>query len=473
MSEGKNQFFHRPIPLGIVILVLVLTISAATLITFFYVQGAFKATEVVITNGDGTKNGFTYGSWPALQNARFFETVKENFLKEKTDFIEADLSAMKLRVYQEGTQALEVPIVSKGRSGSWWETPAGLYNIETKEETHFSSFGRVYMPWSMLFQGNFFIHGWPYYKNGEPVGEGYSGGCIRLSTEDAEKVFALAKKGMPVLIFENPLENDPPAGGKGNVSYELKKPEVSAESFLAADLENNFVFTQSESGKKRSIASLTKLMTALIAVEYINVEREVAIDPSMVVKTSIPRLTSGESFSVLDLLSLLLMESSNEAARAIPAPLGESWFISLMNKKAEAIGMEASSFVDTSGEQAGNISTAEDLFMLAKYLYYNRSFVLLMSMGKENRAAYDPSAFRNLKNLNEIPGREEMFGGKTGLTTAAGETMLAVFETKIAGNKRPIAIIVLGSDDNKKDVETILDYIQSNYETDSRQSTSE
>lgn len=455
--------FHRPVPLVVVMLILVAVGVIVVSLTSFYLKGTFKATEVVISNGEGKGTGFTYGSLPALENASFFETVKQSFVEEKTDFIEADLSAMKLRVYKEGVQAFEVPIVSKGRSGSWWETPAGLYKIETKEEVHFSSFGQVYMPWSMLFQGNFFIHGWPYYKNGEPVGEGYSGGCIRLSTKDAEKVFALVKKGTPVLIFESPLENN---ADKDGFAYALKKPEVSAKSFLAADLENNFVFTQNEPGEERSIASLTKLMTALIAVEYINVEREVTIDSSMVVKTSIPRLQAGERFSVLDLLSPLLMESSNEAARAVAAPLGESWFISLMNKKAEAIGMKQSSFTDTSGEQAGNLGTAEDLFMLAKYLYYNRSFVLLMSMGKENRSAYGPSAFRNVKNLNEILGTEGMFGGKTGLSTAAGQTMLAVFETEIGGKERPIAIIVLGSDDNKKDVETILNYIRSNYETD-------
>ncbi|MDP2704122.1 MAG: L,D-transpeptidase family protein [bacterium] len=465
MSLNKNSVFNHPVPLGVVVLILLSVVAIVISLTSLYLKGTLKATEVVITNGEGKETGFIYGSLPALQNASFFETVKQSFVEEKTDFIEADLSAMKLRVYKEGAQALEVPIVSKGRSGSWWETPAGLYKIETKEETHFSSFGRVYMPWSMLFQGNFFIHGWPYYKNGEPVGAGYSGGCIRLSTEDAEKVFALVKKGTPVLIFENPLENN---ADKDGFAYALKKPEVSAKSFLAADLENNFVFAENEPGEKRSIASLTKLMTALIAVEYINVEREVAIDSSMVVKTSIPRLQAGESFSVLDLLSPLLMESSNEAARAIPKPLGESWFTSLMNKKAEAIGMKQSSFADTSGEQAGNISTAEDLFMLAKYLYYNRSFVLLMSMGKENRSAYGPSAFRNVKNLNEITGTEGMFGGKTGLSTPAGQTMLAVFDIEIAGKKRPIAIIVLGSDDSKRDVETILNYIQSNYEREER-----
>jgi len=262
-------------------------------------------------------------------------------------------------------------------------------------------------------------------------------------------------------VYEDSFSNKSEDGDA--LTYALKKPLAGPASYLAADLENNFVFAENVPGEERAVASLTKLMTALIAVEYINVEREVTIDSSMIVKTSIPRLRPGIRASVLDLLSLLLMESSNEAALAVAGPVGESRFVDLMNQKAGAIGMKESRFADTSGTQAANVSTAEDLFALAKYLYYNRSFVLHMSVGNENRVAYGPSQFRDLANLNAIPGTAEMMGGKMGLSTATGDSMLAIFEIELGGEKRPVVVIVLGSDDSKRDAKALVRYIQSNY----------
>jgi len=464
LESSDKHFLHvhilnKHVPFLLAIIIFAFVISIAIGVPIYLTQtnnnSGFSIPGANIGGAD-----FVYGSWPALENADFFNTVKAELISNEEDFIESDLSNMVIRVYKNGQVESEVPIISKGREGSWWETPAGIYSVQGKEENHFSSFGQVNMPWSIPFQGNFFIHGWPTYPNGSPVAQGYSGGCIRLSTEDAEEVFHLASNGMPVLVFEDAFS--------GNIEgesfeYAIKTPNVNAKSYLAADLENNFVFSQSSLKEERSIASLTKLMTALIAVEYINVEREVAITPSMIIETSIPRLNSGDSFSVLDLLSVLLMESSNEAARAISIPLGESRFMSLMNIKAGAIGMNSTNFVDTSGVHSGNVSTAQDLFMLAKYLYYNRSFVLHMSIGNEKRAVYGPSAFYGVQNLNQIPGTEGMVGGKTGLSTAAGDSMLSVFEVEIEGEKRPIAIIVLGSDDGKRDTASILQHIKSNY----------
>lgn len=461
MTGHFLSIFQKRIALGVIIFVFAAVVGAVTWASAIYWKETLHATEVLIPNGKAENVPFSYGSWGALENASFFEVIEQRFVAEKISFIEADLSAMTLRVYKEGMMVKEVPIVSKGRVGSWWETPAGLYKVETKEKSHYSSFGHVYMPWSMAFQGNFFIHGWPHHEDGSPVPEGYSGGCIRLADEDARDVFSLSTVGMPVLVFEKPFRKELSDGAP---PYAFKGPAASSTSYLAADLENNFVFAQKSPNESRSIASITKLMTALVAAEYINVEKEVTITTGMMATTSIPRIKPGDRHAVIDLLSLLLMESSNEAATAIAAPLGRIRFVQLMNAKAAAIGMKQSSFVDTSGVHADDLSTAQDLFMLAKYLYYNRSFLLHMSMGKERRDAYGSSAFRNLQNFNEIKEIPEMIGGKIGLSSAAGETRLAIVELKIDGEKRPIAIIVLGSDDSKRDTMAILEHIRSNYE---------
>lgn len=460
-EDDKNlihvHLLHRHVPIWLVIFLLITIATSVGLIASLYTR-VIKETKLLIPNGENEKVAFIYGSWPALQNVQFFEKVKQSFISQNATFIEANLSSMILRVYKDGKSVKEIKILSKGKEGSWWETPAGLYKIETKEKDHFSSFGKVYQPWSMAFQGNFFIHGWPYYPNGDPVSKSYSGGCIRLSTDDAKEVFELINIGTPVLIFKNSFNGD-----SNTLNYEQKGALVSAESYIVADLNNNFIFAENKPNEIHSIASITKLMTALVAVEYINVDREVTINSSMITKTSIPRLKEGEKISVLNLLSLLLMESSNEAALAIASPIGKTQFINLMNNKSKAIGMENTYFADTSGALGDNSSTAEDLFMLAKYLYYNRSFIVHMSMGKENRAAYEPSPYINISNFNLMHTEEKMIGGKIGLSTSAKNSILAIFELEIENKKGPVAIILLRSDNIETDIKSILQYIKTNF----------
>ncbi|MBI3273584.1 MAG: L,D-transpeptidase, partial [Candidatus Colwellbacteria bacterium] len=112
----------------------------------------------------------------------------------------ADLGEMTLKRYENGEVRVEYPILSKGKPGSLWETPTGSYQIKTKEENHYSTIGNVWMPWSMQFFGNFFIHGWPYYEGGSPVSPGFSGGCIRLSEKDAQELFNQVTRATPVFV---------------------------------------------------------------------------------------------------------------------------------------------------------------------------------------------------------------------------------------------------------------------------------
>lgn len=451
---------HRHISSWIAISIFFILAFAVGFASFSYARITAETIKLMVLNGKNENIAFLSGSWPALGNINFFEDVRQDFISQKADFIEVNLTSMTLHVYRDGNNLKEVEVLSKGREGSWWETPAGLYQVKEKVKNAYSSFGQVFMPWSMQFQGNFFIHGWPYFPDGTPVPKGHSGGCIRLSTEDAKEVFDLSKKGMPVLVFEESFN-----GSEVNIPmYEQKKPEVSATHYLAADLGNNFIFTKNMSDMPYSIASITKLLTALITVEYINVEKEIEITSQMMASTSVQRLREGDVVSVLDLLSLLLVESSNEAAVALTAPLGEDQFIELMNEKSGAIGMKNSYFVDSSGVSAHNRSTAEDLFMLAKYLYYNRSFILDISVGEENRSAYDSPRYDNLSNFNLILDEKGLIGAKTGTSNVAKEAMFTIFEMKIGKETRPVAVVILGSENRKKDVETIYRYIRTNFE---------
>ncbi len=118
-----------------------------------------------------------------------FLTQKETYIQQESSFIEANLRTMEVTLYEHGVASTTLPILTKGKEKSWWETPTGNYKILSRSVNQFSSIGHVWMPYSMQFYGNYFIHGWPYYDDGTPVASTYSGGCIRLATEDAEKVY--------------------------------------------------------------------------------------------------------------------------------------------------------------------------------------------------------------------------------------------------------------------------------------------
>jgi hypothetical protein len=383
-----------------------------------------------------------FGPEPSLSNANFFSEVKTSFIDQKADFIEVDLSAMVLRVYLKGEVVKEVKVLAKGKEGSWWETPAGLYKIESKEPSHFSSLGKVDMPWSMDFQGNFFIHGWPNYPDGTPVSGSYSGGCIRLSNDDAKAVYDLAYKDMPVLVFEKAFSSD-------NFQYAGRGPQISASSYLAADLKNNYVFLDKNTKDPVRIGNLTQIFTALISAEYINLDKDISYE--------------GQSVTAVNVLYPLMLESSNDAAQTLAQGVGKNYFVRLMNSKAQALGMSSTTLVDVAGENAGNVSTAEDMFNLAKYIYNNRSFVWKISTGNLTSSAYGSPVFANLENKNTIPDISMEFVGGKFDPTPGSQAFIGVYNLMVHGEVRPIVISVFGSEAAKADAATIAAYIQANF----------
>ncbi len=397
-----------------------------------------------------------YGIQVALSQPDFFEETRKAFIAEGRSFIEANLAAMEIRYYQDGKEVFFAPIGAKGKEGSWWETPAGLYEIGTKQENHFSSFGAVYQPWSMTFQGNFFIHGWPYYPDGTPVESSFSGGCIRLDNESAEALYNLVSVGTPVLVHEADFVNDA-------FVYEPKIPELKTPHYLIADIQNSTVLAASDLDEVVPIASVTKLMTALIAVEYINLDKDVTISYVPDVPSVIPRLQVGQRVSMYSLLQLLLVESSNEASEFIAGIVGRERFIKLMNDKAKALGLTETTFADPSGLSSGNQSSLGDLLRLSQYIYNNRSFILELTANQDIPTAYKRGQFGKLENFNLVPGVDSFIGGKVGDTLAAGQTSVSFHKLKVKGEDRVVVIILLNSKDRVSDVVDLIDYMHERF----------
>lgn len=251
-------------------------------------------------------------------------------------YIIANLTTKELFLKEGGLITKTIPILSIGKPGSYYETPGGIYSILQKEKTHFSSIGKVYTDYSLQFFGNFFIHGWPYYKDGTPVQSGFSGGCIRLSNEDAKIVYDFASLGSRVIVLSE--ENSP----KKEYEYMLmgtpRPPYVSAKAYVVEDAESGEVLVSKNEDTPLPIASLTKLVTALTSLDILNQEKEIRIQKeALETEGNSGNLYLGQKIKVGDLLYPLLLTSSNDAAESLATVFPRSYFIDQMNKKAVAI----------------------------------------------------------------------------------------------------------------------------------------
>ncbi len=397
-----------------------------------------------------------YGVQIELTQPNFFAETRDAFIESETTFMEVDLTSMQLRYFENGILIKSMIIKAKGEKGSWWQTPAGLYKVEAREEKHFSALGQVYQPWSMVFQGNFFIHGWPNYEDGTPVPEDFSGGCIRLDNNDAESLYKIVRVGTPILVHEQSFAED-------SFVYEPKVPELKTKNYLIADVESSTVLASSDLKAVAPIASLVKLMTALVAAENIDLDSNVFVNEPTFVQSLIPRLGDRSRVSMYSLMQLLLVESSNEAAEVIAAQLGRDVFIEKMNEKAFSLGMTSTHFADPAGLSAENISSISDLLRLAQYIYLNRSFILELTANQNLPTAHVGGEFGELDNFNKVKGLENFIGGKVGETIAAGQTSVTLHHLKINDTERTIAIIILGSENRNSDVTELLRYAEERF----------
>lgn len=372
-----------------------------------------------------------------------FSEIKKGFLENKLDFIEVNLPEMQLRVFKQGEAEKVFPIIKKGNPDSWGGTAAGLYRVESGFRSSYSISSEVYMPYALEFYGKYYIHGEPYYPGGVKLISNFSGGCLRLKDENAKELYQAAEIAMPVLVIDKLSDN-----------YEYPKrvdapfPAVTAQSYLVADLGSGFVFAEKNSTQGRPAASITKLMTAVVVAENIDLKKSITVKEWMLNGYgSSEGLEEGDRLRVVELFYPLLIESSNNAAEVISYFLGRDKTIKLMNEKAKSILMPSTTLTDPSGYDPGNISTAQDLFYLARYIKNNRPPIFNITRSEKVRSfgsiKFDPA---ELWNKNVFSEDDTFVGGKTGFIDESRYNGLFVFRFKTKDNKeRDIAIILLGS----------------------------
>ncbi|MCB9810545.1 MAG: L,D-transpeptidase family protein [Candidatus Nomurabacteria bacterium] len=416
-----------------------------------------SVTQVSIVNPYTSEvEPLNYGVQLSLSEPSFFAETQDSFIDAALTFLSVDLTTMQIRYFENGVLVENVPIVAKSEEGSWCQTPAGLYKVEEKKTNHFSTIGQVNQPWSIGFESNLYIHGWSTYADKSSVAEDFGGDCIRLNNDDAKRIYDHVKINTPILVHENNLEEHP-------FLYEAKIPDLKTPRYLIADIDSSTVLAADGLDDVVPIASVTKLMTALIAAEYINLDKNIWVNQPTFVQSLIPRLGDRNRVSMYSLMQLLLVESSNEAAEVIAGELGRDKFMELMNQKAKEIGMTNSYFIDPSGLGAENVSTLSDLLRLSQYIYSNRKFIFELTANQDLPTSYVSGEFGELLNFNQIDGLGNFIGGKVGETNAAGQTSVSLHSLKVKGVTRTIAVIILGSESRNEDVLKLLHYAEERF----------
>ena len=386
---------------------------------------------------------------------------KQEFISQKTDFLEINLPEMKVSIYKKGILEKENPVLAKGDPLFWGGVPSGLYKVISGFKSAVSNIAQVYMPWSINFYGKYYLHGEPYYSNGKKSDFDYTGGCIRFSDEDAEYIYNAAEIEMPILIIDK--END---GYKYNSWKKTEAmPELSAQSWLMADLDNYYILAEKNPEEILPIASLTKLMTAVVVIENNDLRKSIWVDKAMLdAYGSTPGLEAGKRYNLVELLRPLLIQSSNDAAEILTYFRGREKTIRLMNKKTKMIGMENTFYEDPSGLSEKNVSTAKDLFYLGNYIFNTRPPLLKISKG-ETIETFSSVRFQDLHNKNIFPESQDFLGGKTGFILESKYTGMFLFELPLPDNtSHNIIIVLLKSDELKDDVQKILTWwFEKNY----------
>jgi D-alanyl-D-alanine carboxypeptidase (penicillin-binding protein 5/6) len=236
---------------------------------------------------------------------------------------------------------------------------------------------------------------------------------------------------------------------------------IHGQAAYLVDVDARQVLWQRDPDTMRAPASLTKLVTAMVAVDdAVSLDRVVQVtDQVLEVVPSVMGVTPGERLTVRELLDGLLLDSGNDAAEALATGIvPRDRFIRQMNQKAKRIGLTATHFVNPSGLDAdGHGMSAHDLAHVAAYLdkYYPQVAAIAASKDVAIPATATHKAFypHNLNRLiGSFPGAT---GLKTGLTDNAGGCMLA---TATRDGRHLIAVVLNGTLHSTEDAALLLDY---------------
>jgi len=233
-----------------------------------------------------------------------------------------------------------------------------------------------------------------------------------------------------------------------------KPDDIKSKSVVIKKLGDGYSYLKVRTDQRWPIASITKLMTATIALEKFAPGQLIYFNDKIIsTEGASGGFQSGEVFTAIELVKALMVVSSNDAAMALAESYVYHNFIDAMQVKAAELGMRQTTFYDPTGLSFLNQSTIDDLEKLVKYVFEKHPEILNFSRER----SVSIGGKRNLVNINEFAGQFDFVGGKTGYTDDANGNLISLFRDQ-SGGGNPLLIIVLGTEDRFGDTRRLLDY---------------
>jgi D-alanyl-D-alanine endopeptidase (penicillin-binding protein 7) len=226
-------------------------------------------------------------------------------------------------------------------------------------------------------------------------------------------------------------------------------PDVRAAAAIIYDPGTGKVLWEENSQDQRSIASITKMMTAVVFMETNpDLDQQVVVERSDTFQASTTHLRANDQVSVDQLLHLLLISSDNAAARALAriSPYGSEGFIVRMNEKAADLGLTTTHYADPSGRLSDNVSSAYDMARLITFVSNDDRITSVMRTPEYS--TYIGRRVITVHSTNHLLGREgvDVRAGKTGFITKAGYCLATLL--RLPSSNQQVAVVVLGARSN-------------------------
>ena len=277
---------------------------------------------------------------------------------------------------------------------------------------------------------------------------------------------------------EEPEFNYAPAYKQGS-----PEPEISALSYLGAYLGEDgktIILAEKNSEDLLPMASLTKLMTVVVAYKNYNLEDEITMGPKVNDwADSSKRFIPGTVFKISELLRASLIESNNDAAMALAGKIGLDNFMAMMNNEAKELGIITTYYDNPVGidpasqKEIINYSTAEELLILAREIINNYPEILEITSlpqydiktasGGYNHTAISTDKFLSDENEKLLCQGEllKILGGKTGSTDLSKKNLLLI--TEPPNKVGHLVTIILSADDNFEETKNLVNWICESY----------
>lgn len=237
-------------------------------------------------------------------------------------------------------------------------------------------------------------------------------------------------------------------------------PVLSSQTAIILERDSQVILFSKNPQLRFSLASTTKIMTSMIALNYYKPDDILTVKRSYVEGSALD-FYYGEQLRFIDLMYAMLLPSANDAAQAIADnyPGGETAFVAQMNAKAKSLHLYNTHYSDPIGlDDDGDYSTVVDMAHLASYAITNPTFAKIVSTKYKTISDVNSTRQYQLTNLNELLGVDGVNGVKTGNTEGAKEVLV----TSAVKNGHTYIIVVMDGNDWFGDTLKLLHFIDTN-----------